>query len=93
MNELNEIEKLKSEGYNKVWVYEAEPGEVDDEHSHGYDTKLVILKGGINITSEINGVIVNMQYNTGDEIFIPRNKPHSAKVEPEGCRYIVAEKY
>lgn len=93
MNEQKEIEKLKNEGYDNVWVYEAEPGEIDDEHCHEYDTKLVILNGAINITSEIGGAITNVQYKTGSEVEIPRGRLHSAKVIAEGCRYIIAEKH
>ena len=93
MDEQKEIEKLKAEGYDNVWAYEAEAGELDEEHSHDYDTKLVILKGAINITSGMGGAITNMQYKVGSEVIIPRNKLHSAKVTAEGCRYIVAERH
>ncbi len=93
MDEQKLIEKFEAEGYDNVWVYEAEPGEVDEEHSHEYDTKLYILKGSINITSVLGGAITNMQYKTGNEVVIPKNKLHSAKVTAEGCRYIVAEKH
>ena len=41
MNEKEIIEKLKSEGYEKVcYSYNAEPGEIDEEHQHGFDTCL-----------------------------------------------------
>lgn len=75
-----------------MWVYEAEPGEVDEEHQHEFDTKLVILRGEIQVTQPIHGVVTNMLCKQGGEIFTPRNIPHTAKVGPEGCRYIVAEK-
>ena len=92
MNEQEAIKKLEIEGYGKIWTYEAEPDEIDEEHSHNYDTKLYILGGFINITKSVNGVVVNYQYQAGDEVEIPRLQPHSAKVGSEGCRYIVAEK-
>lgn len=93
MDEQKEIERLEAEGYDKVWVYEARPGEVDEEHRHEYDTKLVILKGAIGIASELGGVITHMRYKTGNEVIIPRNTLHSAKAAAEGCRYIIAEKH
>ncbi len=93
MDQQKEIQKLKTEGYDNVWVYEAEGGEVDEEHDHDYDTKLVILTGAINIISEMDGLITNTQYKAGSEVIIPRNKLHSAKVAVEGCLYIVAERH
>jgi len=93
MNEEDQIKKLTAEGFDKVWVYEAEPDELDDVHEHTYDTKLVVLKGDIQITMEMAGATVNTLYKQGQEIIIPRNEPHSAKVGHEGCRYVVAEKY
>jgi quercetin dioxygenase-like cupin family protein len=93
IDEQRIIDDLKAEGYDNVWAYEAEPEEIDEEHSHEYDTKLVILSGDIQITSEVGGAITNMKYVTGQTVEIPRNKLHSAKVGPDGCRYIVAENH
>ncbi|MEO6536203.1 MAG: hypothetical protein ABIT47_00790 [Candidatus Paceibacterota bacterium] len=93
MDEQKIIDDLTSQGYDKVWPYEAEPGEVDEEHEHDFDTHLVVLRGQISITSLIDGVVTNMSHSTGSNIFIARNTPHAAKVSAEGCRYIVAEKH
>lgn len=93
MDEAKELQRLKNEGYDPVWVYEAQPGEVDETHDHDYETKLVILKGSIGIrlfkgggTEDVSGVV-------GSEVIIPRNELHSAEVAAEGCRYIVGEKH
>lgn len=86
------IEKLKSEGYSNVWVHEAVPNEIDEEHRHNHETKLLILSGAINITSAINDAVTNMQYGVGSEVVIPRNKPHAAKASADGCRYVIAER-
>lgn len=93
MNEQELMQKLETEGFDKVWIYDAPAGEIDEEHAHDYDTKLVILSGEISITSVLGGAVANMNYKAGAEVVIPRNKPHSAKVGPNGCRYIVAEKH
>ncbi len=84
--------KLSEEGYTNIYEYTAEPGEVDEEHTHDYDVKLVILEGRINITAPVNGVITNMSYQKGSHVSIEKGTPHTAKVCPQGCRYIVAEK-
>jgi quercetin dioxygenase-like cupin family protein len=93
MDEAEIIEKLKMEGFDPVYVYDAQPGEVDEEHAHNFDTKLVILSGDIQITSLVDGVVRNIKYGEGDELFILRNTPHTAKVGLSGCRYVVAEKH
>lgn len=95
---VNEKEKeiigqLESEGYDKAYVWDAEPGEIDGKHEHNFDTKLIILKGEIQIKSAEGNFFSNMSYKTGSEVIIPRNKIHEAKVGPEGCRYIVGEKH
>ena len=82
------ILKLKSEGFDKVYVWDGEPNEEDTNHSHLFDTKIVILKGDIEI--ETNGK--KSVLKSGDEMEIPRNKIHAAIVGLSGCRYIVAER-
>jgi quercetin dioxygenase-like cupin family protein len=93
MKEQDEIIKLKADGYTNVWVHQAEPGEIDEEHSHSYDTKLLILRGSIRITFETDGESESSLYQAGSEVVIPRNVPHAAIAGDDGCRYVVAEKH
>ena len=93
MTEKEVIKRLESEGYNKVWAYGAEPNEVDDEHDHNFDTKLHVLSGEIRIKKLSDGMIMDFLLKKGDEIEIPRNQLHSARVGGDGCRYIVAERH
>ncbi|MDB5188119.1 MAG: hypothetical protein JWO50_639 [Candidatus Kaiserbacteria bacterium] len=93
MDEQKIIDNFKSEGYQKIYIWDAEPGEIDEEHQHDFDTCLIILKGKINITSLIDAVVTNTAHQAGAHIFIEKNNPHSAKVGPDGCRYLVAEKH
>lgn len=87
------INRLTSEGYDNVWVYEAAPEEVDGEHSHDYDTKLHIVLGEIRIKIVENDLLTDYKINQGNEIEIPKRAIHSAKVGDGGCRYIVAERH
>jgi quercetin dioxygenase-like cupin family protein len=93
MTEEEIIKKLEAEGYDKVWSYDAEPDEVDEEHDHDFDTKLHILSGEIRIKRLSGGSIMDFLIKEGDEIEIPRKQLHSAKVGADGCRYIVAERF
>jgi hypothetical protein len=93
LEEQKVIERLESEGYDKVWIYDAPAGEIDEEHQHSYDTKLHILTGEIRIKFLNGGAVTDFRFKSGDEKEIPRNKIHSAKVGLGGCRYIVAERH
>lgn len=93
MTEEKIIKKLEAEGYAKVWTYDAEPGEVDEEHDHNFDTKLYIISGEIRIKKLSGGAIMDFSLKKGGKIEIPRKQLHSAEVGKDGCRYIVAEKY
>lgn len=86
------IKSLEAEGYDNVWVYQAEPNEVDDEHTHSFDTKLKILEGSIRIKILSRDMIQDFSLKKDGEIEIMRNQPHSAVVGQESCRYIVAER-
>lgn len=87
------IERLKSEDFDHVWAYEAEPNEMDEEHEHDYDTKLYILHGYIRVKRLVGGAVADLRLESGNEIEIPRHQKHSAQAGPEGCRYVVAEKH
>lgn len=93
MTESEIIEKLTKAGYTKVWVYDAVPHEIDEEHSHDFDTKLHILSGEIRIKKLSGGEVNEYVVGKDEEIEIPRNQIHSAVVGAEGCRYIVAERH
>lgn len=84
-----EIKKLKEEGFDPVYVWDAEPGEEDSDHSHDFETHLMILEGSIEIGID-GGTIVLLPNN---EINIPKGKIHSGKAGRTGCKYIVAEKH
>ena len=93
MDEQKIIEKLTSEGYQKVYVWDAEPGEFDPEHQHDFGTKLVIVTGEIQIRTVVGNFLSNTIYKSGDEVLIAKHQPHEAKVGAKGCRYVVAEKH
>lgn len=87
------IKRFEAEGYDKVWIYDAKPEEVDEEHDHNFDTKLHILSGKIKLKKSSGKVTTDFFLTEGDEIEVPRHHIHSAKVGMEGCRYVVAERY
>jgi hypothetical protein len=87
------IKDLEAQGYNPVYVWNAEPNEDDPEHGHEFDTKLHILSGGIRIKVLNGDRIDDYQLAAGSELEIARNQRHSAVVGPDGCKYVVAERH
>jgi quercetin dioxygenase-like cupin family protein len=83
------IDRLKGEGYDNVYEWNAKPNEIDDDHEHPFDTRLVVLEGAIVVTMEGQSFAMI----SGGESDIPRSTAHSAKAGAKGCKYIVAEKY
>jgi hypothetical protein len=88
-NEKDKIDELKKQGYENVIVWDKVTAFGSVDHSHSFDTRIVVLSGEIEIS--INGQTRVLK--TSDEIDIPRDTLHHAKAGPSGCRYISAEKY
>lgn len=80
---------LRRDGNDKVFAWNAEPGEEDLPHEHPFDTQIIVFEGSITIGQAGADRILE----TGDAIFIPRGTRHWAKVGASGCRYLVAEKH
>jgi quercetin dioxygenase-like cupin family protein len=88
-SEQEKIKGLKRQGYGPVYVWDAEPNEEDPDHTHPFDTCLVVLVGEIEIGMDGKSIILK----SGNAIDIPREKIHYGKVGAQGCKYIVAEKH
>lgn len=88
-NKEQKIEELKRQGYDPIYIWNAEPNEEDPDHAHPFDTHLVILEGKIEIGFDGNGKILK----PGEEIAIPRSEIHYGIAGQNGCKYIVAEKH
>lgn len=88
MEDQELIEQLKSEGYDSVFVWNGHPGESDPDHTHPFETRLIVREG--ELTIGMDGV--NTVLKKGDVIIIPKEKLHSGLAGQTGCKYIVAEK-
>ncbi len=81
-------ERLRAEGYGHVFAWEDAPGAVYPTHSHAGETAHVVLSGEIAITTAAG----TRTYRSGDRFDVPADEAHSARVGPEGCRYVVGER-
>jgi quercetin dioxygenase-like cupin family protein len=85
----NEWEKnLRGEGFDNFFIGNDGPGTFYPEHTHGETTAHVILHGEMTLT--VDGE--TRTYKAGERCDVPAGAVHSAKMGPDGCRYIVGEK-
>ena len=89
VNEQAKIKELKAKGYQKVYAWDAEPNEEDPDHTHPFDTHLVVISGEILIKMDK----YNKTLRSGDEVEIPKETVHYGLVGAKGCKYIVAERH
>jgi len=81
-------QKLREEGFTDVYVHQDGPNVHYPDHTHPTETAHIILEGEITLTSEGKA----QTYKVGDRVDVPADTVHSAKMSPEGCRYLIGEK-
>ena len=87
MNEKELMEQLKKEGFERVYVWEDASNAYHPSHTHSTKTAHIIVNGVIDIT--MHGKVYRLK--EGDRLDVPANEVHSARVGPDGCRYIIGE--
>ena len=88
MQEKDWVELLKDEGFSDVYIWEDKPNFEYPEHTHEKLGVHVILAGEMELLDSKGGKRV---LHTGQRLDIPAGTAHSAKMGPEGCRYVVGE--
>ena len=81
-------EQLIDEGFSGIFVHRDSPHAYYPDHMHSGITAHIVLEGEITVTSEGQTVT----YKTGDRFDVPSGEVHSAKIGPDGCRYMIGEK-
>ena len=82
-------EQLRLEGFSRVFVWEDGPHAFYPDHTHAVDTAHVILAGEMTLTCGGS----TAKYSAGERPpDVPANVVHSARMGPQGCRYLVGEK-
>ncbi len=80
--------KLGVEGYSGLYVQEDPAGLFYSDHTHALTSMHVILSGSMELI--IGGV--SHVLKEGDRFDVPANAVHSAKMGPDGCKYLIGEK-
>ncbi|MBP6884867.1 MAG: cupin domain-containing protein [Candidatus Pacebacteria bacterium] len=79
--------ELVEKGFLKISECFEEPNSTRDIHTHEGDLFLTVTQGSMDIF--MNEKVFRL--SVGDEIFIPKEVPHSAKIGADGCSYIDGE--
>lgn len=87
MTEQQWGELLKQEGFANVYLWEDGPNFEYPDHTHEKRTAHVVLKGEMVLND--HGKIKKL--TIGQRFDISPGTTHSAKMGPEGCRYLAAE--
>ena len=88
MDEKRLSEELQREGFLQTYVWQDAPGTLYPEHTHAQETAHIILSGEMTLT--MNGRTVT--YHAGGRCSVPAGTTHSARMGPQGCRYLIGER-
>jgi quercetin dioxygenase-like cupin family protein len=79
---------LQREGYDHTFVWEDRPNAYYPEHIHNTETAHIILSGQMTLT--VYGR--ETTYLAGERCDVAAGAVHSARMGPEGCRYLIGER-
>jgi mannose-6-phosphate isomerase-like protein (cupin superfamily) len=80
--------KLHSEGFSHTHVWQDGPHAFYPDHTHAGLTAHIILDGEMTLT--MGGE--SHTYSVGDRCDVPAGAVHSARMGPQGCRYLIGER-
>jgi mannose-6-phosphate isomerase-like protein (cupin superfamily) len=80
--------KLQGEGFRHTCVWQDGPNALYADHTHERETAHVILDGEMTLTQEG----VTRTFIAGERCDVPAGAVHSARMGPQGCRYVIGEK-
>jgi mannose-6-phosphate isomerase-like protein (cupin superfamily) len=80
--------QLRGEGFSHTYVWQDGPNAFYPDHTHAALTAHIILDGEMTLT--MDGA--SRTYRVGDRCDVPAGAVHSARIGPQGCRYLVGEK-
>lgn len=80
--------QLRAEGYRRIFVWQDPPHAHYPEHTHPTETAHIILEGEMTLTQQGQ----TRTFRAGQRFDVPAGARHSARMGPEGCRYLVGER-
>ncbi|HXE32759.1 MAG TPA: hypothetical protein VN087_02515 [Verrucomicrobiae bacterium] len=80
--------QLEREGFGHTYVWQDGPNAFYPEHAHDSETAHIILSGEMTLTMNDQAET----YRLGERCDVPAKAVHSAKMGPNGCRYLIGER-
>jgi mannose-6-phosphate isomerase-like protein (cupin superfamily) len=88
MDEKELAKQLGREGFGHTYIWQDGSNAFYPEHTHDTETAHIILSGEMTLT--MNGRAKT--YRKGGRCDVPAKAVHSAKMGPNGCRYMIGER-
>jgi mannose-6-phosphate isomerase-like protein (cupin superfamily) len=88
MDEKEMAKQLEREGFGHTYVWQDGPNAFYPEHAHDTETAHIILSGEMTLTMNDQAET----YRLGERCDVPAKAVHSAKMGPNGCRYLIGER-
>jgi quercetin dioxygenase-like cupin family protein len=88
MDERALAKSLEAEGFAHTYVWEDSAHASYPDHTHRTETAHIILSGEMTLTT-VGGT---RTFRAGERCDVPAGEVHSARMGPEGCRYLIGEK-
>jgi len=82
-------QQLREEGFRHVYVWQDSPHASYPDHSHPVDTAHIILDGEMTLTCGGSTETYVAGQRPPD---VPAGAVHSARMGPQGCRYLIGER-
>jgi quercetin dioxygenase-like cupin family protein len=89
MNRADFETELCSQGYLEIVDRRMAADEINPEHSHEFDARLLVLDGAMTITREGE----ERTYRAGDTFSMTAGCRHSERSGPEGVRYLAGRRF
>ena len=88
MDEKQLTDLLRKEGFAHTYVWEDGPNTHYSDHTHAVETAHIILRGEMTLTTGGR----TATYRAGQRGDVPAGAVHSARMGPQGCRYLIGER-
>jgi len=80
--------KLHEEGFHHTYVWQDGANAFYPDHTHAVDTAHIILDGEMTLAQGGE----TRTFSVGERSDVPAGAVHSAKMGPNGCKYLIGEK-
>ena len=88
MDEKALAKQLEREGFVHTYVWQDGPNAHYPDHRHDTETAHIILSGEMTLTMNGKG----QTFRAGQRCDVPADAVHSARIGPNGCRYLIGER-